>query len=215
MGGIGAMADKFNTYHQIGYSSRKIGFGKRPAIVVVDFQRAFLDEQFPLGRSSRLRQSAEHTEQLLQVGRSNDVPIIHTVVAYRDKWDLGNWKMAIDWIKENSQAAEVSPLLKPQPNEPVLIKKAPSAFFGTELISLLTLNGIDTVIVTGCVTSGCVRATIVDSFSYGFKTVVPEECVGDYTKEQHNSNLFDVNNRYADVLPKSEVMSYLNSLVTT
>jgi maleamate amidohydrolase len=205
------MSETFHTYRQIGYSNRKVGFGKKPAIIVVDFQRAFLDEKFPLGRSSRLRQAAEHTADLLDKARAKQIPIIHTVVGFRDQWDLGNWKMDIQWITENSEAAELSPILKAPASEPVIVKKAPSAFFGTDVVRLLTSHFCDTVIVTGCVTSGCIRATVIDSFSYGYKTIIPEECVGDYTEEQHRANLFDVNNRYADVVSKAEVMDYLET----
>lgn len=202
-----------NVYEAIGYNQKSIGFGQRPAIVVVDFQRAFLDEAYPLGRSPRIHAAARQTRELLAVAREKGIPIFYTVVAYRpDGSDLGWWKADLRWITLGSEAAEVSPLLDPQPDEPVIVKKAPSAFFGTELLNLLLTRHIDTVIVTGCVTSGCIRATIIDSFSYGFRTIVPEECVGDHTEEQHRANLFDVHQRYADVLPVKEVLAHLRSL---
>lgn len=202
-----------NPYEAIGYNRKSIGFGQRPAVVVVDFQRAFLDEAFPLGQSLRIHEAARQTRELLMVAREKGIPIFYTVVAYReDGSDLGWWKADLSWITLGSAAAEVSPMLDPQPNEPVIVKKAPSAFFGTELLNMLLTKQIDTVIVTGCVTSGCIRATIIDSFSYGLRTIVPEECVGDHTEEQHRANLFDVHQRYADVMPKVDVLAHLRSL---
>jgi len=208
------MSESLQSYQEVGYGARKVGFGKKPAIIVVDFQRAFLDEKFALGQSPRIRKAAVETVELLELARIKEIPIIHTVVGFRDQWDMGRWKMDIQWIAENSEAAELSPILKAPSNEPVIIKKAPSAFFNTDVLRLLTLQSCDTVIVTGCVTSGCIRATVIDAFSYGFRTIIPEECVGDYTEEQHRANLFDVNNRYADVLTKAEVMDYLSTILS-
>jgi maleamate amidohydrolase len=207
------MSDTAKLYQNAGYGIREVGFGKSPALLLVDFQNAFIGEEYVTGKSPFIKEAAEQTSDLLALARTKEIPVIYTVVAYRaNKWDVGNWKTDISWITLNSHAAEVTPILTPKENEPVVIKKYPSAFFGTEVATLLTTKGVDTVIVTGCTTSGCVRATIIDSFSYGFKTIIPEECVGDQSKEQHSSNLFDVNARYSDVVPKKTVEAYLDSI---
>lgn len=201
-----------NLYKNAGYGNKEVGFGRSPALLMVDFQNAFVDEDYITGRSPYIKEAAEQTTSLLELARAYDIPVIYTVVAYReDKWDLGNWKTDIGWITLESHAAEVTPILLPKKNEPIVVKKYPSAFFGTEVATLLITKGVDTVIVTGCTTSGCIRSTVIDAFSHGFKTIIPEECVGDQSKEQHNSNLFDVGIRYADVISKKQVEDYLKS----
>jgi maleamate amidohydrolase len=207
------MTDKQAVYQQAGYGQKQVGFGEKPALLLVDFQQAFTNEEYPTGKNPFIKQAASETAELLALAREKDIPVIYTVVGYRDdKWDTGNWKTDIGWITIGSHAMEVSAEVEPIAGEPVVLKKYPSAFFGTEVLSLLTTKQVDTVIVTGCTTSGCVRATIIDAFSYGFKTIVPEECVGDQAKESHDANLFDVNARYADVLPKERVVEYLGAL---
>lgn len=207
------MSESADLYKKAGYGQKEVGFGKSPALLMVDFQNAFIGDEYVTGRSPFIKEASEQTADLLALARIHGIPVIYTVVAYReDKWDIGNWKTDISWITLQSHAAEVTPILSPIENEPIVIKKYPSAFFGTEVSTLLTTKGVDTVIVTGCTTSGCVRATIIDSFSYGFKTIVPEECVGDQSKEQHRSNLFDVNARYADVVSKKRVVAYFKSI---
>lgn len=205
-----------NAYEEAGYGKYEVTFGERPAVVVVDFQNAFTDPQYATGRSEQLHAAATRTEALLKAARALNIPIIYTVVAYRqDPLDVGNWKTHIGWMELGSHAVEVSPNLNRQPNEPVIIKKYPSAFFGTELVSMLTLRKIDTVILAGCTTSGCIRASIIDSFSYGFKTFVPSDCVGDQSVEQHESNLFDVQARYANVLTLEQLLELIGQQVST
>lgn len=200
-------------YREAGYARREIGFGQRPAIVVVDFQKAFTDPTYPLGRSPLIHAAVEKTGALLQLARQKQVPILYTVVSFReDLQDFGFWKISPEGLIEGSPGTEVSPEVAPGPHDVVLIKKKPSAFFETPLLSLLTEKRVDTVIVTGCVTSGCIRATIIDSFSHGFRTIVPEDCVGDQTEEQHRANLFDVAQRYADVVDSETVSEYLRNL---
>jgi maleamate amidohydrolase len=110
---------------------------------------------------------------------------------------------------------EIDPLLQRRGDELVLVKKFPSAFFGTHLASHLVQRGVDTVIVTGCSTSGCIRATVIDAVSYGFRVVVPEECVFDRAEEPHRANMFDIKSKYADVLPRQDVEKYLAALPDT
>jgi maleamate amidohydrolase len=202
-------------YHRAGYGMRSTGFGRRPAVVVVDLQNGFLDPANPLGRSPYILAAARHTAELLATARTHGVPIIYTVIAIRpDGADKGLWKIDLSPCIAGTPGAEVADVVRPDPADLVLTKRAPSAFFGTDLASHLIQRGIDTVLVAGCVTSGCVRATVVDAFSYGFRVVVPEECVGDQTQDQHQANLLDIQLRYADVLPLAEVLPHLEAAAT-
>ncbi|MCL5958023.1 MAG: isochorismatase family protein [Chloroflexi bacterium] len=201
------------TYQAAGYGRGSIGFGKRPAVIVVDLQNAFLDPQYPLGRSEFIQAAARHTATLLDEARSSGVPIFYTVISLRpDEADRCLWKVDLSACREG-WGAEVADVVKPALEDHIIKKKMPSAFFGTDLLSQLVVRNIDTVIVSGCVTSGCVRASIVDAFSHGFRTIVPEECCGDQSLEQHRANLFDVGARYADVLPLSTVLEQIRALV--
>jgi maleamate amidohydrolase len=108
--------------------------------------------------------------------------------------------------------ADIVPELTPEPDDTIIIKQYASAFFGTSLAAMLTSQGIDTLIVTGCSTSGCIRATAVDGMQYGFRVIVPRQCVGDRHADPHEANLFDINSKYGDVVNKAEVIDYLNNL---
>lgn len=194
--------------------ARRIGFGERPAILVVDFIKSFTDEAHPLG--SNLKNELANTLKVLKEARRAKVSIIFTTVIHReDLKDMGIWakKMEIPPDKRmvaGSPWVEVDPMLEPLPDEVIIAKKYASSFFGTDLISLLAFQRIDTLIVTGCTTSGCVRATVVDSLQYGFRTIVPLECVGDRAIAPHEANLFDMDSKYADVVPVEEVLKYLS-----
>jgi len=106
--------------------------------------------------------------------------------------------------------ADIVPELAPRPEDVVIIKQYASAFFGTALASMLTAERVDTVIVTGCSTSGCIRATAVDGMQHGFRVIVPRECVGDRAPEPHDANLFDIDRKYGDVVSRAEVLAYLS-----
>lgn len=201
------------TYQDAGYGKGSIGFGQRPAVLVIDFQNAFLDKQYPLGRSEFIQAAARNTATLLEEARSAGLPIFYTVIAFRpDGADRCLWKVDMRACQEDWGAA-VADVVKPAPEDHIVKKKMPSAFFGTDLLSQLVVRNVDTVIISGCVTSGCVRASIVDSFSHGFRTIVAEECCGDQSMEQHRANLFDVGARYADVLPLATVLEQIRGLV--
>ena len=142
------------------------------------------------------------------------MPVFHTVVAWKDEKDIGLWTIKLPPCAEitpDSRWAQVDSRLWDD-RDTLLPKKWPSMFNGTPLHSLLTALQRDTVIVTGCTTSGCVRATTVDSFSNGFRTIVPEDCVGDQGRDAHESNLRDVHRRYAEVTNSQEVIGYLKRL---
>jgi maleamate amidohydrolase len=140
------------------------------------------------------------------------VPVLFTTYAAREfafGWARWKGKAMSDPLMRSETAFEIVPDLGPWPGERVIVKTMPSAFFGTPLASLLTYLAVDTCIVTGMVTSGCVRATVVDAFSHNFRVVVPEECVADRGELSHKVNLFDIHMKYGDVRPLDDVLEYL------
>jgi maleamate amidohydrolase len=195
-----------------GYGQRAIEPGERPAVLVVDLQYAFTDPDFPLGGAPLVERAVEGTARLLGAARAAGVPVYQTVVAWReDGSDIGLWPVKLPVLREvtlDSRWAQVDGRLWDD-SDCLLVKKWPSFFHGTPLLSLLTAAQRDTVIVTGCTTSGCVRATTVDAFSNGFRTLVPEDCVGDQGRDAHESNLRDVHRRYAEVTTAEEAIAYM------
>ena len=194
-----------------GYGQARIEPGERPVVLVIDLQYAFTDPDFIFGGSELIERATVNTATLLKVARAAGVPVFHTVVAWKDEKDIGLWTIKLPPCAEitpNSRWAQVDERLW-EDSDVLLPKKWPSFFHGTPLISLLTAMQRDTVIITGCTTSGCVRATTVDAFSYGFRTIVPEDCVGDQGRDAHESNLRDVHRRYAEVTTSDDVVAYL------
>lgn len=195
-----------------GYGQRAIEPGERPAVLVIDLQYAFTDPEFPLGGAPLIERAVEGTAGVLDSARAAGVPVFQTVVAWRaDGSDIGLWPVKLPVLREvtlDSRWAQVDERLWDD-SDTLLVKKWPSFFHGTPLHSLLTASQRDTVIVTGCTTSGCVRATTVDAFSNGFRTLVPEDCVGDQGSDAHESNLRDVHRRYAEVTTAEETIAYI------
>ena len=195
-----------------GYGQGEIEPGERPALLVIDLQYAFTDPAFPMGGAPLVERAVENTARVAAATRDSGVPVFQTVVAWRDDGsDLGLWPLKLPHLREvtlESRWARVDGRVWDE-GDVLLVKKWPSFFHGTPLHSLLTAAGRDTVIVTGCMTSGCVRATIVDAFSNGYRTLVPEDCVGDQGPDAHESNLRDVHRRYAEVTTSEEVIAYL------
>ncbi|MGH3022557.1 MAG: isochorismatase family protein [Gaiellaceae bacterium] len=199
-----------------GYGQASIEPGERPAVLVIDLQHAFTDPAFDFGGAQLIERATVNTARLLETARARGVPVFQTVVAWEDERDSGLWTIKLPacaditpdsrWAQVDERVWDASDVLLP--------KKWPSFYHGTPLHSLLTAAGRDTVVVTGCTTSGCIRATTVDSFSNGFRTLVPEDCVGDQGYDAHLSNLRDVHRRYAEVTSADEVISYLASLPT-
>jgi maleamate amidohydrolase len=197
-----------------GYGQARIEPGERPAVLVIDLQYAFTDPEFIFGGAELIERATVNTARLLKAARAAGVPVFHTVVEWRDEKELGLWTIKLPPCAEitpGSRWAEVDGRLWDE-SDVLLPKKWPSFFHGTPLISLLTALHRDTVIVTGCTTSGCVRATTVDAFSFGFRTILPEDCIGDQGRDAHESNLRDVHRRYAEVTNSDEVISYLERL---
>lgn len=197
-------------YDKAGITGR-VGFGQKVALVVVDLSFGFTDPECTLGAD--MTKVVMQNRRLIEVARERALPIFFTTVAYRgDMSDAGVWVEkfpSLDTLKEGSRDVELDDRLGRLPSEPLIVKKYPSAFFGTPLASDLIVRGVDTLIVTGATTSGCVRATVVDSLQYGFRTIIPEECVGDRADSPHQSNLFDMGTKYADVMPVNEVIEQI------
>ena len=198
-------------------SRRRFGFGRKPALVNVDLQNAYTrPAEFPATAYETDPRQSEHVNTLAGLFRARSCPVIWTYVAYLESGeDCGIWGTRSDTpdslqnIKEDSRRAALDDRCEIANRDIVINKRMASAFFETNLGSLFTWHKVDTVIVTGGSTSGCVRATVVDSLSRGFRTIVPEECVSDKHESPHFANLYDMALKYADVLPVSEVAAFM------
>ncbi len=193
-----------------------VGFGERPALLVVDMCRAFVEDAYPTGDSIHGRPTVAAISRLLAVARAiPGLPVFFTTYSARDfAQGWARWKGTVlhHPVMGRDEAFEIVSELAPCEGERLLVKTMPSAFFGTPLASLLTFHEVDTVLVTGMVTSGCVRATAVDAFSHNYRVVVPEECVADRGELSHKVNLFDIHMKYGDVRPLDDVLAYLEGL---
>ena len=207
------MADDLDIYEKQGYGNR-IGFGEKPALIVIDFINAFNDPEMFGG--GNIQSAIDHTEELLGLARHLDLPIAFTSHAYAtDRSEDGIFNLKAPRLSElvpNTHATAIVDQLEPRPGERVISKLYPSGFFATDLANWLAKRGVDTAIVTGCTTSGCVRATVVDAMGYGFRPIVPVECSGDRAQGPHEANLFDMDQKYADVMPLAEVQKALEEL---
>jgi len=200
-------------YQKRGLAGR-VGFGKRPALLIVDFIVGFTDLSSPLALN--LDSEVEATRRLLEVAREKRIPIFFTTIEYDEGYrDAGVFIKKIpslSVLQKGSRMTEVDERIRPRPDEHVISKKYASAFFGTSLASTLTASRCDTVLITGCTTSGCVRASAVDSCQYGFHTIVVREAVGDRAQGPHEANLFDIDAKYGDVVSLSEALEYLKGI---
>lgn len=191
-----------------------LSFGSRPVLLVVDFQRGFTEPGLtPL--ASNCDQPIESLNVLIRAFRGKG-PIIHTVVAYRNaKMEAGPFLVkcpALATLDDGGAACEIDPRIDFDPKNDLIIKKTQaSAFHGTSLASLLSAYQCDSLIVTGCTTSGCVRASVVDAMQNGFSPFVPADCVADRSRAQHDSNLVDMASKYAQVCTSSELLGLLKS----
>jgi maleamate amidohydrolase len=196
-----------HVYQQQGFG-QAIRRGNRPALLVVDFVNGFLDPAIFGG--GNIVEAAKRTQPLLEAARARNVPIVFTRIVYaEDGSDAGVWCEKAPRLKtltESSSASQVTDLLAPRSGELIVRKTQASAFFGTDLSSWLTYKGVDSVVIAGCTTSGCVRATVVDAISYNFRPVVVAECVGDRATGPHEANLFDIGQKYADLLDVKEAI---------
>lgn len=180
---------------------RPMKMGSRPAVLVIDFTEGFTSPDSPMGVD--MSDAVLATARLLEVARSRALPIIYTVNGYRpDLADAGIWPEkfpSLDTLVLGTRWTQIDPRIAPAPDDLVIEKQYPSAFFGTTLASSLIARGIDSLIITGTTTSGCIRATTVDALQHGYRAYVPEDCVADRHEAPHRANLFDLNAKYANV----------------
>lgn len=207
------MTDDLTANYQRAYGKR-VGFGERPALILIDFCQGYFDPECDL--YSGVEDALASTLRVREAASSAGIPVILTNVVYHPHAiDGGRFfekaKPLRYFIKGNPMGAWPEGL-EPRPEELVISKQYPSAFFGTSLASTLTSLGVDSVLLTGLTTSGCVRATCVDAMSHGFRTAVIEEACGDRHDDPHRANLFDMNAKYADVVSEGEAVDFLRSL---
>lgn len=196
----------------------RAGFGDRPALIVVDVNVGFTDPTSPL--ACDLEGVVAAIRQLLGETRRAGFPVLFTTVAYGEA-DRLTARVFIEKIpalltlEAGSRWVEIDPRIAPRPGEAVLTKLFASAFFGTPLQPLLTAAGVDTLIVTGASTSGCVRATVVDALQHGFRPIVPREAIGDRDPAAHEASLYDMDAKYADVVSLEETVAYIGSVAAS
>jgi nicotinamidase-related amidase len=202
------------TYGRAGFGA-EVPRGPRPAVVVVDLSRGFTEPQFATGAD--LSAVVAATARVIEAARRIDAPVIFTTIAY----DAADVAGACGWLtkapglailREGSELVEIDPRLPRRKDDALVAKKGASAFFGTHLASLLASLRIDTVVLCGATTSGCIRASAVDAIQAGFPVVVPRECVGDRAAGPHEANLFDIQAKYGDVVAVDDVLAYLRGL---
>jgi crotonobetainyl-CoA:carnitine CoA-transferase CaiB-like acyl-CoA transferase/nicotinamidase-related amidase len=200
-------------YDERGIGARG-GWGERPAVLVVDMSKAFCDEAYAVGGD--LSATVEKIERLLAVARDRELPVFYTVMGFSpgaEAQELGAWGEKIPALRElrssDAKAMTMPEAIAPRDGEVVINKTRSSAFFRTGLDDALRERGVDTVILTGCSTSGCIRASALDAVSHDFKVVVPEECVADRAEPPHRANLFDIDAKYGDVVGLDEVLARL------
>jgi len=184
------------------------GFGNKSALLIIDMMYSFADGSYCFGDDSG-EQCAANIRSLLDIAREKQIPVIYTKGEWREnKIERGLWKTSPErdkQMREDPKAHLIVPELEPLPTEPVIIKSSPSGFHCTNMINLLVQSNVDTVIVTGMVTSGCVYATAVDAFSYGFRVIIPEEAVADRSPSSHEVALLNIHMKYGDVMKIDEV----------
>lgn len=193
------------------YARQKFGQdiapGNNPALVLVDFVNGFLDpDHFGGGNCVA---AAEAAVPVLAAARAAGVPVVFTRIVYADDGsDGGIWLEKAPRLAELTEGAlpsQICDLLAPRPGEIIIRKKQASAFCGTDLAEILRARGVDTLIITGLTTSGCVRATTVDAMSLNFRPFVVEDCCGDRALDPHRANLFDMQQKYANMITSDQV----------
>ncbi len=194
----------------------KIGFGNKPALLVIDFLKGYTTEGAPLFAPGVI-DAVRESQPLIAAARKCGIPVIHTNVRYHPSSfaDGGMWiKKApvLECLVEGNELANFCDEVLPLESELIVTKQYASAFFGTSLVATLNALNVDTVLMAGCTTSGCIRATAVDTVQYGFRPIIVEECVGDRHPDPHNANLFDIGNKYGDIVPRQEVIEYLEKI---
>ncbi len=208
------MSEETREVYERARLGQSVTLGQRPAVLVVDFSRGFTDPESTMG--SDLTREVEATHRLLGAARELEIPIIFTTIGFEPNLKDGSlWLEKAPGLAElivGGKWVEIDPRLERREEETVILKKGASAFFGTNLPSVLVSQGVDTVIMCGATTSGCIRATAVDLLQHGYPTLVPRECVGDRARGPHEANLVDIQAKYADVVSVEDALSYLESV---
>ena len=189
------------------------GLGRHPALLIVDIINSFTDPDCPLG--SEAGDVVEANRILLRAFREKRLPVVFTTVVYDDESQARVFRdrvPALNILEPGTRWVKVDPRLEPTDDEPVFEKQWASGFFKTGLDNYLRKEGVDSLVVTGLTTSGCVRATAVDGLQHDYKVVIPAQAVGDRNEEAHRANLFDLNAKYADVLDLDQVLQLIEEL---
>ncbi len=197
------------------YEDARLGqtfsLGQNPAVLVVDFSCGFTDPECTLGAD--MTNEIEATKRVLDSARDRGLPVIFTTIGFESNLKDGAlWTQKIpslDDLQIGGKWVNIDPRLERREEETVILKKGASAFFGTNLSAILATQKIDTVVLCGATTSGCIRATAIDLLQYGFPTLVPRECVGDRAQAPHEANLLDIQAKYGDVVPVEKSIAYL------
>ena len=196
-----------DTYADKGYGSVEVGFGQRLGILVVDFQTGFTDPRFRMAGSPLIEAAVARTADLVKLAKARGVPVAACVVGHPRGASPHYWKhnAVLEDLVEGSEALQLDPRIEAAGIDFSFVKTGASAFFGTTVAGFFTKRGVDTVCVTGCVTSGCVRASVVDAFQHGFRTMLVDDCCGDQEPGPHADTLRDVGRRYADIVTADDV----------
>ena len=207
-----AMAAVDAYYKERGIFQDRFGFGRSPALVVIDMAYGWTDPAYA-GGSARLDTAIEAIRQLLPVARAKNVPVYYTTSRFEETPQI---KSAADFSPNfrtwDRRACEIDERVRPRPAEPVLLKEYASAFAGTPLVGHLIAHRVDTLLITGCSTSACVRATATDAKSYHLRPIVVREAVQDRSEIAHEWTLFDIQARFADVVSLDATLAYLRAL---
>ncbi len=212
------MSESLQDNYARGGFGKSLAFGQRPALLVIDFVQAYLQVGSPLYAGPTVEQARADCALLLQACRASGIPIVHTNVSFQKGGRDGGVffrkvpALGCFEVGAHPDLARFADGLEPAPGETVITKQYASAFFGTSLASTLTALGVDTLLIAGVSTSGCVRATGVDCCQHGFVPVIVREAVGDRAAGPHEANLFDLQAKYAEVAELATVRSYLDSL---
>lgn len=200
-------------YEERSYNSGEIGFGENPGILVVDYMTAFTDSQYPLGGAPLIERGVQNTARLLDVARRAGVPIANCWTSYKSEREMPHWKVKAvrEQFIHGAPGTELDPRIYDESYDMGVCKSGPSILFETPVAPFFAKERVDTVIMTGCVTSGCIRASTIDSFSHGYRTIIPEDCVGDHDEGPHKDNLRDVGRRYADISDADTVIEYIET----
>jgi maleamate amidohydrolase len=207
--------DDLTIYRAQGFGGT-VGLGARPALCIVDFVNGFVDPAIFGG--GNIAAAVANTVGLLAAARAHHLPVAFSRVVYAadgsDDCAFTRKVPGLAGLTEHSATSQIVPQFSPLPDELILRKTQPSAFFGTGYAERLRQRGVDTIIVAGCTTSGCVRATVVDAMSYNFRTIVARDCVGDRSLPAHDANLFDIEQKYADLMEAEAIVARLRKAVS-